>query len=298
MIGKRGAGLAVMWQNLLLSFLLLVCFSCDKNQSSVQNESYIAPPSRIISFTPSITEILYELGLGESIVGVTDFCNYPQEAAQKNKIGGHLDRRYETVLRLKPDLAIILKEQHDLIPFFDKYAIRYITVGSDSIGEILESIQSIASAASVGDRGDSLVQNLRRRVEKVSSLTSARVGSRVLLTVGRTVGIGTITSCYAAGSMSFYNELIEIIGGENVLKDIPQSYPSVSAEAIIRLNPDIIIDISSAHSKNPEETYCDDWSALKTVAAVKEGKVHCLSGDYLTIPGPRFVMILEKFEKI
>jgi iron complex transport system substrate-binding protein len=259
----------------------------------------VSSPAKIISFAPNITEILYSLGLNENIAGVTQFCNYPPEAARKNRIGGFASFNYEMILRLKPDLAIILKEERELAAFFEKYSIRYITVGSDSVDEIIESIETIAKICLVEDRGGALVQKLRSALESTPVMPADKNRPKVLLCVGRdNIGGGAAGKCFGAGASSFYNQLIEAAGGMNILADIKQAYPAISAEAVIRLNPDIIIDISSAYSDHNQQTACDDWKALKTVSAVKTERTHCLSGDYLTIPGPRFVLILDEFRRV
>jgi iron complex transport system substrate-binding protein len=240
---------------------------------------------------------LYELGLGDRVCGVTRFCNYPPEAAQKKKIGGPADRNYEAVVRLKPDLAVILKEQRDMAAFFDKYSIRYVVVGSDSVGEILESIISVAKACSVEDRGRAVVEDLRKRMESASGDVNADK-VKVLLCVSRDgIGTGAIGKCFVAGAASFYDRLIDAAGGVNVMNGVRQAYPAISAEAVIGLAPDVIIDISESHinDRSKRQKSCDDWKPLKSVPAVKTGRIYCLYGDYLTIPGPRVGLILEDF---
>jgi iron complex transport system substrate-binding protein len=288
-----------------IQYLIVGCMivlSCGKNNSETKTSAAITPPppTRIVSFAPNITEILYELGLGDKICGVTQFCRYPPEAAQKEKIGGHADRNYEAVVRLKPDLAIILKEQRDMIAFFDQYAIRYVAVGSDSVDEILESIQSVANACSITDRGKIIAENLRKRMEPVS-VDGRDDKPRVLLCVSRDgIGGGTIGKCFVAGATSFYDQLIDAAGGVNVMKEVKQAYPTITAEAVIRLVPDVIIDLSMSYTGNHQQQQksCGDWAAFKTVPAVKAGMVRCLSGDYLTIPGPRIGLILEDFKNV
>ena len=312
------------------AFAVLLCLSCGGGTPADNSGGAQVSPTRIISFAPSITEILYELDLGDRIQGVTRFCNYPPDAAQKRTVGGHADYSYEMILRLKPDLAVILKEQRDLAAFLDKYRIRYIAVGSDSVDEIIESVRLIADAVMVSDRGEALAQKLLRHVGAgftpaqihgeinratarvaPTNCTDAGTGDRlqkqcpapprpkILLCVGReNIGGGAVSRCFAAGALSFYNQLIEIAGGVNVLQDTRQAYPAIGAEAVIRLNPDIIIDISSAYSDLPPRQVCGDWNALSSVAAVKNENVYCLQGDFLTIPGPRFVLILDKFRDI
>ena len=274
--------------------------SCGKNNSETTTTMAITPPpvTRIVSLAPSITEILYELGLGDRVCGVTQFCRYPPEAARKEKIGGQADRNYEAVARLKPDLAIILKEQRDMIAFFDQYSIRYIVVGSDSVDEILESIQSVANACSVADRGRIIVKDLRKRME-LEYIN--RNKPKVLLCVSRDgIGSGAIGKCFVAGATSFYDQLIDAAGGVNVMKNVKQAYPTITAEAVIRLVPDVIIDLSMSYTDSHQQPQksCDDWMALKNVPALKTGRVRCLYGDYLTIPGPRIGLILEDFKNV
>jgi len=279
----------------LILTLFLFLLSCKQNTSTINDNAAL----RIISFAPSITEILYELGLDENLYGVTQFCKYPAQVSQKSKIGGFTDPNYEAVLRLKPNLVIMLKDNHTLTKFLDKNSIRHISVGNDSVSEIIESVLTIAKACNAISKGDSLVKRLRLQLE----IPPANVYNRpkVLLCVGRdNPGSGSVSKSFAAGSASFYNQIIEAAGGVNVFNDISQSYPSISSEALIRFNPDIIIDISAAYM-NPnldEKTVCDDWEMFKNVSAVKNGEVHCLFGDYLTVPGPRLAMAAERFKSI
>jgi len=279
----------------LYLILTLFLFSCGKQSPIITNDN---TGLRIISFAPSITEILYELGLDENLYGVTQFCKYPSQVSQKSKIGGFTDPNYEAVLRLRPNLVIILKDNHTLTQFLNKNSIPYISVGNDSVDEILESVLTIAKACNAASKGDSLAQRLRLQLE-VSSANENR--PKVLLCVGRdNPGSGFVSKTFAAGNASFYNQIIEAAGGVNVFADISQSYPSISSEALLRLNPDIIIDISAAYM-NPsldEKTVCGDWEIFKNISAVKRGEVHCLFGDYLTVPGPRLAVAAERFRNI
>jgi iron complex transport system substrate-binding protein len=279
------------------------------------------PPTRIVSFAPNITEILYALGLGDKVVGVTRFCSYPPEAAQKEKIGGHTDRNYEMIVRLQPDLAVILKEDRESVPFLLRYGIRYATVGSGSVDDIIESIQTVAEACAVPESGDSLVLAIRSQLServgidrKLALLPESGEAAydhpdelaetnrpKVLICVGRDdIGSGAVGKCFAAGASSFYNALIDLAGGTNVMSDVYQAYPSISAEAILRLDPDVIIDLSAnaAEGDPPQRPVCGDWQAFKTVSAVKNKRVRCPTGDYLTVPGPRFMLIVDEFQKL
>lgn len=307
------------WLIRLLLIALALFASCAKNNSETASKatsSITQPPvTCIVSFAPSVTEILYELGLGGKVCGVTRYCKYPPEAERKEKIGGQADHNYEAVVRLKPDLAVILKEQSDMTAFFDKYSIRYVMAGSDSVDEILESIQSIADACSVTDRGRAIVENLRKQIGPVKAVdnkvkiintvetvvTDNAVDNKpkVLLCVSRDgIGTGAIGKCFVAGANSFYDRLICAAGGVNAMNGVKQAYPAITAEAVIRSAPDVIIDISMSYTDNQQQQFCDDWKTLKSVPAVKTGMARCLSGDYLTIPGPRIGLILEDFKNV
>jgi len=300
-----------------LIIALTLFASCGKNNTETSSSSSTTRPpvTRIVSFAPSVTEILYELGLGDKVCGVTQFCKYPPEAAEKEKIGGQIDRNYEAVVRLKPDLAVILKEQSDMIDFFNGYSIRYVVVGSDSVGEILESILAVANACYVSDRGKIIVENLRKQMGLVRVDNSGKIINtvktvvaddalnngkpKVLLCVSRDgTGTGAIGKCFVAGVLSFYDQLIDAAGGVNVMNGVKQAYPAINAEAIIRMAPDVIIELSMSYvdDQQKQQKNCDDWKALKNVPAVRNNKIYCLSGDYLTIPGPRIGLILEDFK--
>ena len=275
-----------------LLFLLLL--SCGKSSPVIKDGADL----RIVSFAPSITEILYELGLGENVFGVTQFCKYPEQTAQKSRVGGYTNPNYEAVLRLKPNLVILLNGNNTLTRFLDKNSIRYISVGNDSVEEIIESVQTIAKACNTAEKGDSLAQRLSLQL-KTSSSNAHR--PKVYLCVGRdNIGGGSISKCFAAGSVSFYSQIIEAAGGENIFATVSQPYPSISSEALIRFNPDIVIDISAAYmnASLDERTVCADWEIFKNVSAVKNKEVHCLFGDYLTVPGPRLFMVAERFRNI
>ena len=278
----------------ILHSALLFNFSCGQKPSFTQDRTQLS----IVSFLPSVTEILYELGLGENVSGVTQFCKYPEQAAQKSKVGGYTDPNYEAVLRLRPDLVILLRGNTVLTRFLDKHSIRHISVGNDSVEEIIESVLIIAKACGVAQRGDSLAGRLRLQLE---TKPSENRKPTVLLCVGRdNLGSGSISRCFAAGASSFYNQIIEAAGGVNALGELSQAYPSISAEALLRFNPDIVIDISAAYINTnfEERAVCKDWEVLRSVSAVRNGEVHCLFGDYLTVPGPRIAMIAQSFRDI
>ena len=227
---------------------------------------------------------------------MTDFCRYPPEAEKLPKVGGYVDPSFEQIMRLKPDMAILLKEHGKLISFLEKQKIRTVTINNENIEGIFASIRKIGEACGVRQHADSIIAAIDSSL--MCSKTLLKTRPRVLFCVGRgNPGSGTIGKVFCAGSRSFYSELIERAGGINAVTDTVLVYPSFSGEGIIHLNPDIIIDVmASNHSLAPEKVSAD-WNQLQMVPAVKTGAVYALTGNYVSIPGPRIVLIYNELNR-
>jgi iron complex transport system substrate-binding protein len=279
---------------LILASMVMLMGSCrgPVKKETPQNAGY----HRIISFAPSITETLFALGMGDRVVGVTRYCLYPAQVKQLPQVGGFLDQNFEMILTLKPDLVLLLKEHGTLIDFLKKNSITYKSINNENMAGILQSFDSIGVWCGKKVSADSLVNRIKQEiVDTVSSIKRPRV----LLCIGRdNAGSGSITKIYAAGPRTFYHELLLASGGENVYQDSAFAYPSMSGEGIVRLAPDVIIDIMAGSPGLDTAVLHRDWNVLSMVPAVKNQKVFCLAGDYLTIPGPRIVQILKDFKLI
>jgi iron complex transport system substrate-binding protein len=252
-------------------------------------------PRRILSFAPSITETLFALGLGDRVVGVTRYCNYPSQARNLPKVGGYFDPNYEMMLALKPDVVFMVKEHSAITEFLRKNRIGYKMIDNEDVGAILASFASIGAMFGKTRQADSLIANFR---SCVPPLEPSRVRPRVLLCIGRdSPGSGTISKVYLAGPRTFYSELIGDAGGENAYKDSSFSYPSFSGEGVIRLAPDIIIDLTASVAGMDLEKIRKDWNTLEMVPAVKNLLVFCPVNDFMTIPGPRMGLIVREIKK-
>jgi iron complex transport system substrate-binding protein len=251
---------------------------------------------RIISFAPSITETLFALGAGNRVVGVTRFCAYPPEVTRLPKVGGYVDPNYEQILRLEPDLVLLLRENSPITEFLAAHGIRYEVVDNDSVGAIATAIERIGTLCGAPERAGRLAGDLRREMAGAPRITPA---PRVLFCVGRDhPGSGSITRAYLASPKSIYNEVIVLAGGHNVMTDTGAAYPMVSGEGILRLNPDIIIEVTATAGPEGAPGAENDWRQLATVAAVKNGQLFRLTADYAYIPGPRIGLLLRDVKQI
>lgn len=259
-----------------------------------------APYQRVVSMSPSVTEILFSLGLGDRVVGVTEFCDYPPEAASRPRIGGYFNPNYEAIVALEPDLVILLEEHAEPRRALSAFDIAILVVSHKEIRGILDSINAIGRTCSVPHKAEIMVSTLEQRIETIEKATRDLDRPSVLVSVGRPLGTGEIREVYVAGQEGFYECMIDWAGGKNVYQGQMVRYPLVSAEGILTMNPQIIIDISAETETMDldESVILKEWDSVSDVDAVKNGRVHILGEDYVGIPGPRFVLTLERIAEV
>ena len=257
------------------------------------------PYNRIISLAPSITQTLFALGLGNRVVGVTRYCLYPREAARREKVGGYFDPNFEAIASLEPDLVVALPEHKEVKKRLSSLGINVLTVDNTTIKDILDSILAIGTACDVRSKAEEMVRGLKERADASKKLTSDIPRPKVLVSFARGMGSYGIKNVYIAGRNTFYDELIELAGGTNAYQDERIMFPSVSREGIIALNPDIILDLiplSEVKGLKAADVL-NEWADFTEVKAVREGRVYVLGNDYVTLPGPRFILLLEDMKK-
>ena len=253
---------------------------------------------RIVSLAPSITESLYALGQIDRVVGVTEYCLYPPEVLTKTKIGGYYDPNYEAILRLKPDLIVMLAEHETPREYLSKLGFDVVVVNHKSISGILRSIETVGEACGVLPKAKSITDDIKARMEHIREKTEGLSSPRVMVSIFRDMGSGTLTDVNISGKGSFYGEMIELIGGVNAYNG-GVAFPVVSGEGIIRMNPEVIVDMVPDLEKQgwDPEMIRKEWDAVSRVDAVKNRRVHIFSEDYAVIPGPRFINIMEKMAR-
>ena len=279
---------------LILAVIFYVLFSLNRPQ--YVDKAPAKEYHRIISMAPNITEVIFALGLQNKLVGVTNFCTYPPQAKQIAKVGGYLNPNYEALLTLKPDLVILLPEQANVKQYIEELHIPVLEVDNKKVEDIIQSISAIGYTCGAKQQADSIIADLHRRIELVENRVNGLPRSRVMISIGRTVGSGTLGEVYAAGKTTYYDELLTYAGAVNAVESELVSYPVLSAEGIIRINPDIIIDFVLDNVRNglSDEQIKADWQAVQQVTAFKNNRFHIFNQGYAVIPGPRFIQLLEE----
>jgi len=276
-------------------FLYLVLFSAVSCSFSEKPKEKDVPCGRIVSTAPSITETLFGLGLGENVVGVTENCRYPAEVAKKEKIGKAFAISSEAVIALNPDVVFVLSAYGELAAKMKSSGMKTVVLEQSSVEGFVNSIDVVAETCKIQEKGKDFKAKFAPYLKKTETNGDKK---KILILVGRDYESSSIKDAYAVGNDKFLNEIIELSGAKNAYSgDLP--YPKIQLEGILSLNPDIVIDIVTASGLTPEklEFIKKSWSDLD-INAVKNGKVFIKTDDFWSLPGPRFVKIIEEIKKI
>ncbi len=276
---------------LVVNILLTLVSGCYRDQKQE------AIPNRIISLAPGITETLFALGLGDRVIGVTSYCNYPLQTKAIEKVGGYSDANLEKIIALHPDMVVLSKEHEKQCAYLNRFGIRTLEIDNSTFDKACSSFALIGKYCGVKGKSDSLIHLFQEQMTTANR--SRKIQPKVLFCVGRdSPGSGKIKSIYVAGSTTFYNDLIEAAGGGNAFCDSIPAYPRLSTEGIMTLKPDIIIDIAPAMSNCNCAALVADWFNMDRVPAVKNKRIYCLAKDYATVPGPRMLLLLNDLRHI
>jgi iron complex transport system substrate-binding protein len=233
-------------------------------------------------------------------VGVTRYCEYPPEAKDRPIVGGFVDPNYEAIVALRPDFVGVLAIHTEAQQRLGALGVPVITVDHRTVEGILASFETLARTLGVEHAGAQLAAACRGRIDWVAQKTAGLPRPRVLLSSARELGTGRIDTAYVAGRGQWYDELIEAAGGENAYPGDGLAFPEVAPEGLIRLDPDVIVELvpELESAKYSGEELLAEWRTVPGLRAAREGRVHLLAGDYVSIPGPRFVDTLEDLARI
>ena len=255
-------------------------------------------PQRIISMSPSITETLFAMGVGDRVVGVTDFCSYPKEACVLPKIGGLLNPSVEAWLKLKPDLIIHQDDSHKLRINAQNLGIQTLGVSLNRLKNIFDTIKILGDSLGCKPAARALIQKLRTGIQDQKNRLEGIPKKNTLLLLND--GGNPNGALYSVGRRTFLGELLDLAGGENVLPDSAINYPKISKEFILRHSPEVIIQAGPNANLTSEEKSKSlrHWQRFPTLTAVKNKTIYFVGADYILIPGPRFLNIMNHFSRV
>jgi len=264
----------------------------------------VALAQRIISLSPSVTEILYGIDAFDRLVAVSRYCEYPPEVESLPRVGGWTDTNLEQIVALEPDVVMLtgVDAQAPLMePKLHALGIETLAVGSQSMADIFESIETIGEAVGHEVQAKKLMDEMQAELDDIRRRTRGRPRPKVLVVVDRLPG--TLRDIYIATQGSYLTELIEIAGGEPIMPPARHNYMQLGAEALVVFDPEVIFDMVQALttptvagggslSEDPTEV----WGTL-SVRAVKNDRIYPLTNKLLVHPSQFAVQAAREFAR-
>lgn len=263
---------------------MLALTGCNKNKNGGQTPVY---PKHIISLSPASTEILFALNAKDSIAAVSDYSDYPAEAANLPKTGGFDGNSLsiETILSFSPDFVYLTEGMHDfLIPSLKQFNIPYYVSKATSIEAVLSEIQDIGKLIGKIPEAESLTEKMAFEISSINKVSGISVYYEVWN-----------EPYMSAGADSFITGIINATGAENIFQDINESYPMVSEETIIARQPQLILIPASSGVTAEAVKNRNGWSSIP---AVKNNKIFIVDDNIFTRPGPRITIAISELAKL
>jgi iron complex transport system substrate-binding protein len=244
-------------------------------------------PKKIISLAPNITEILFALELDEEILAVTDFCDYPNAALTKPKIGGFVNPSIEMIISLNPDLVIATRDgnRRETIQRLNDLGLSVYVINPKGFDGVMKTIQNIGEVVGRQDEERKIVTALRTKRENILALTQSLPKPRIFFQVGEAPII-------TVGRETLANDLIRLAGGRSISENETINYPHYSIETIMFKAPEVII-ISSMESKRDYLNLVKKWQNWKNIPAVKMNAIYVVDSNLVDRPSPRIGEGLE-----
>jgi iron complex transport system substrate-binding protein len=283
---------------IIIFSLILFCFiGCKTNQiNTLPNTRQITDDlgrkvtlpnqvTKVVSLAPNLTEIVFAVDSGEKLVGVTEFCNFPEDAKKIQKIGDTMKPNLENIIALKPDVVLVstASQLETFTQTLEKQGIAVFISNPNNLDSIYKTIYQVGEIFGKNEKTNEVVNALKKRVSEVEAKTQNAKTVKTFVQISR-------EPLFTIGKDSFLTDLVNRAGGTSVTADISTAYPNISKETALTYQPEAIILSDSPDNQNPNEVFLDS-------SAVKTNKVFKINADILSRPSPRVVDALEQIAK-
>lgn len=289
---------------IILSFLFLVTLTSCNNEKEYSPETTIKDdagnifgndfsPKRIISLAPNITETIYALKADSMLVGVTNYCDYPPEVKNKEKVGSMLDPNLEKITSLKPDLIIVTTEGNSKYTYLSlkNSGFKVYVTNPNDIDGIIRMIKNLGKILGKKSASENMANKIEdeKKYNKIENKNGALKKSLLIVSLNPLITVNKFT---------YISEVMELAGLDNIYKDELLEYPNISFEDVLTKNPDYIFYLCDTTNKYQMGEYLSDIkSRMSVVNACKNNKVIPVDENILSRPGPR-VMDCVKMLKL
>ena len=282
-------------KRLLVGAALLV--ACLVVAATARVQAQAPGTRRIVSLVPATTEMLFEMGAGNRVVGVGTYDHFPSSVETLPKLGGLLDPNIEQLLALKPDLVIVYDTQSELRQRLDRARIPQWGYSIRTLGDVTQTMRALGTRIGMGTEANAAADRVDARLQALRTRIAGRTRPKTLLLFGREPG--TLRGINASGGYGFLHDLVELAGGTDVLADVKQAAVPMSSEMVLARAPEVIVELHYGEPIAPGRIDVERrvWRALPSVPAVRTNRIHLLTGNEFVVPGPRVTLAAEQLAR-
>jgi iron complex transport system substrate-binding protein len=252
-------------------------------------------PRRIVSLVPSATEMLFAMGAGSQVAGVSSFDRFPPDVQRLPKVGALVDPDVERILSLRPDLVIAYASQRDFLTQLERAHVPVYVYRHGSLPDITAVMRDLGTRIGMPAEAARAAAEIDRGLSDVRDSVAGRARPRTLLVIGREPQ--SLRAISVSGGYGFLHDLLDLAGGSNVFAEVKRESMMVTTETILARQPEVIVELHYSDRAAPSEEALERkaWALLPGVPAVRNGRVHLLYGGELVVPGPRVVLTARAF---
>jgi iron complex transport system substrate-binding protein len=282
--------MAAAKKSLILIVALLTCGAGPHGSPRPPQGAAPQPPGvpqRIVSLVPALTEMLYAVGAGPQVVGVSSYDEFPPEVKKLPRVGALLDPDVERILALRPDLVLTYGSQTSLETQMARAGIRIFSYRHGGVAGILQGLRDLGAATGHAADGERRAGELMAQLDAIRARVRTRDRPRTLLVFGRQPQ--SLQQMYVSGGVGFMHDLLDVAGATNVFADVRRESVQPSQETVLTRAPDVILEVRATNPFTAPQMAAERrvWAPLASIPAVRNGRVYFLAGDYLMSPGPR-----------
>jgi iron complex transport system substrate-binding protein len=246
-------------------------------------------PQRIISIVPALTEMLFAMGAGDAVVGVSSYDHFPAAVETRARVGALVDPDYERILSLRPDLVVVYGTQRDLITRLEQAHLPMFSYAHAGLADITATMRALGARVGHQAEAEARATEIDRSLADIRRRVAGDPKPKTLLVFGREAG--TLRGIYASAGVGFLHDMLEVAGGIDVFADVKRESIQASVEQILARAPEVILEVRVGGGLTPDRLPEElrSWRGLPSVPAVRTGRLFLLTDDVLVIPGPRVV---------
>ncbi len=289
---KRAAALTVT-----CAVVLWAVFSSPET-AAVNALADFQTPRRIVSLVPAVTEMLFAIGAGDAVVGISSFDRYPPEALERTRVGALVDPDVERMLSLKPDLVIVYGTQGDLIARLERAGVPMFNYEHAGLPDITATLRALGARVGYAGAADRLATEIEREIAAIRSRVAGRQRPSTAVIIGREPG--GLRGIYASAGIGFLHDMLEAAGGDDVFADVARQNLQVSVEILLARAPQVIIEVHPPEGWTPERLTRERnlWQAFPGLPAIRNDRVYLIADDAVLVPGPRVVEGIRRMAEV